>query len=163
MFNVESAFVYNRFSLQGEYNQLKTTIPSTIANVSPTYEGWYVSASLFLTDDMRNYKAETGSFGRQKVNDPFDMETGGWGAWEIAGRYDVINLADGAAQINASTAPNAVSCDECGDQATWLVGLNWWINDYTALKFNYNQSEISGGDNNGATISGFAMRAQIDW
>ncbi len=163
MFNLEGAIVYNRFSVQGEYAQLESNLPSTIANVSPTYDGWYVSGSIFLTDDMRNYKAETGGFGRQKVNNPFDPRNGGWGAWEIAGRYDVINLADGAAQVNRSTARNAVTCDECGDQDTWLIGLNWWINDYTALKLNYNQSEISGGDNNGATIKGFGMRAQIDW
>ncbi|MDJ0512074.1 MAG: porin [Methyloceanibacter sp.] len=163
MFNLEGMFLYNRFSLQGEYNQVETSVPSSIANVSPTYDGWYISASLFLTDDKRNYKADAGQFGRQKVNNPFDLKTGGWGAWEIAGRYDVINLADGAAQINASTAPNAVECSECGDQETWLIALNWWINDYTALKFNYNQSEIDGGDNDGATISGFGMRAQIDW
>ncbi|MGA9443958.1 MAG: porin [Methyloceanibacter sp.] len=163
MFNLEGAIVYNRFSVQGEYAQLDSQLPSTIANVSPTYDGWYISGSAFLTDDMRNYKADTGGFGRQKVNNPFDPKNGGWGAWEVAGRYDVINLADGAAHVNASTARNAVTCDDCGDQETWLIGLNWWINDYTALKLNYNQSEISGGANDGATISGFGMRAQIDW
>jgi len=163
MFVLEGAFVYNRFSVQGEYAQLETNLPSTVANVSPTYDGWYVSGSLFLTDDMRNYKADVGGFGRQKVSNPFDIKNGGWGAWEIAGRYDVINLSDGAGQINSSMARNSVSCVDCGDQKTWLIGLNWWLNDYTALKFNYNQAEISGGANDGATIGGFGARAQIDW
>ena len=113
--------------------------------------------------DALQKEAETGGFGRQKESNPFDPKNGGWGAWEIAGRYDVINLADGSAQVNASTARNAVMCDECGAQKTWLIGLNWWINDYTALKLNYNQSEISGGANDGAVISGFGMRGQIDW
>jgi phosphate-selective porin OprO/OprP len=56
-----------------------------------------------------------------------------------------------------------VSCSECGEQRTWLVGLNWLLTDYTALKFNYTQSEIKGGVNDGADIQGFGMRAQVDW
>ncbi len=163
MFVLEGAFVYNRFSVQGEYAHLEANAPSAVANASPTYDGWYVSGSLFLTDDMRNYKAETGGFGRQKVNNPFSFRNGGWGAWEIAGRYDVIDLSDGAATINASTARGAVMCVDCGEQETWLIGLNWWINDYTALKLNVNQSEISGGANNGAHITGVGLRAQVDW
>lgn len=162
MFILEGAVVYNRFSVQGEYAQLETNIPGTIApGVSPTYDGWYVEGSVFLTDDMRNYKSSTGSFGRVKPKNP--VSEGGWGAWQLAGKYDVLDLSDAAGLINASTAPNAVMCTDCGEQETWLIGLNWWMTDYTALKFNVTQSEISGGANDGATISGFGARAQIDW
>ena len=164
MFVLEGALVYNSFSVQGEYSQLETDIPTTIApGVSPTYDGWYVEASWFLTGEMRNYKADSGSFGRVKVKNPVYGGSGGWGAWQLAGKYDVLDLSDGAAAINASGAPNAVMCDECGEQKTWLIGLNWWLTDYTALKFNVTQSEIEGGVNDGADITGFGMRAQIDW
>jgi len=37
------------------------------------------------------------------------------------------------------------------------------MTSHTALKFNVTQSEIKGGVNDGATINGFGMRAQIDW
>jgi phosphate-selective porin OprO/OprP len=163
MFVLEGALVWKSFSVQGEYAQLETDIPTTIASVSPTYDGWYVEASWFLTGEMRNYKADSGSFGRVKVKNPVYGGSGGWGAWQIAGKYDVIDLSDGAAAINASTAPNAVACTECGEQNTWLIGLNWWMTDHTALKFNVTQSEIEGGANDGADITGFGMRAQIDW
>ena len=63
----------------------------------------------------------------------------GWGAWQIAGRYDVIDLSDKSAAVDF-----AYGCSECGEQATWLIGLNWWLTDYTALKFQYSQSEIKG-------------------
>jgi len=163
LFVLEGAFVWNRFSAQGEYAQLEIDVPNTIANVSPTYKGWYVGASLFLTDDMRNYESDVGGFGRVKVKSPVWGGSGGWGAWELAGRYDTIDLSDGTAAFNASTLRNAVSCTDCGEQSTWLIGLNWWMNDYTAIKFNFNQSDISGGANDGATISGFGVRAQVDW
>jgi phosphate-selective porin OprO/OprP len=163
MFVLEGAVVYKRFSVQGEYAQLETDIPVAIApGVSPTYNGWYVEGSIFLTDDMRNYEADEGAFGRVKPKNP--LGEGGWGAWQIAGRYDVIDLSDGAQAINASTAPQAVNCTLCGEQKTWQIGLNWWMTPYAALKFNYGQSDISGpGENNGATIEGFGARAQIDW
>ena len=164
MFNLEGAFVWKRFSAQGEYAQLESNIPRNIApGVSPTYDGYYIEGSIFLTDDMRNYEADEGAFGRVKPKNPVWGGSGGWGAWQIAGKYDVIDLSDQAARIAASTAVNAVDCDECAEQETWLIGLNWWMTSHTALKFNVTQSEIKGGVNDGATINGFGMRAQIDW
>jgi phosphate-selective porin OprO/OprP len=85
--------------------------------------------------------------------------SGGWGAWQIAGRYDVIDLSDKAdALFNLG-----LNCGECAEQKTWLVAVNWLLTDYTALKFNVTQSEIEGGINDGAEITGFGMRAQVDW
>jgi phosphate-selective porin OprO/OprP len=92
--------------------------------------------------------------------------SGGWGAWQIAGRYDVLDLSDKAAAIPG--------CSECGEQETWLVGLNWLLTDYTAIKLNVTQSKITGGNggvpsgsgfnkNNGAEITGVGLRAQVDW
>lgn len=161
LWGLEGAVVLGRWSVQGEYSQLQADAASTIANVSPTYEGYYIEASVFLTDDMRNYDPNPGEFKRVKVSNP--VGSGGWGAWQLAGRYDVLNLADGAAAFNNSTLPNAEECADCGDQETWLIGLNWWMTNYTALKFNVTQSEIKGGANDGADITGFGMRAQIDW
>jgi phosphate-selective porin OprO/OprP len=160
MFVLEGAFVWNSFSMQGEYAQLKANPDPLIANVTPTYNGWYVDASWYITGETRNYEASTGEFGRTKVKHPVYKGSGGWGAWQIAGRYDTIDLGDKAAAI---TNFGVVNCAECGEQRTWLVGLNWLLTDYTALKFNYTQSDIKGGINNGADIKGFGMRAQVDW
>lgn len=155
MFNLEGAFVWKSFSMQGEYAQLESDLPVSLANVTPTYNGWYVDASLFLTGEMRNYEAETGEFGRTKVKHPVYGGSHGWGAWQIAGRYDVLDLSDKAAAIPG--------CVDCGEQKTWLIGVNWWLTDYTALKLNVTQSDIEGGANAGATIKGVGLRAQVDW
>jgi phosphate-selective porin OprO and OprP len=160
LFVLEGAVVWKSLSVQGEYAQLQTDIPISIANVSPTYEGWYVDASWYITGEMRNYEASTGEFGRTKVKNPVYGGSGGWGAWQIAGRYDVIDLSDKA---NAITAFGVVNCAECGEQKTWLVALNWLLTDYTALKLNVTQSEIEGGVNDGAEITGIGVRAQVDW
>jgi len=160
MFVLEGAFVFNSFSVQGEYAQLKTNADPAFSNVSPTYNGWYVDASWYLTGETRTYEADSGEFGRTKVKHPVYHGSGGWGAWQIAGRYDTIDLSDKA---DAITNFGVVNCSECGEQRTWLVGLNWLLTDYTALKFNYTQSQIKGGVNDGADIKGFGMRAQVDW
>ena len=176
MFVLEAAFVWGPFSMQGEYAQLEADIPGNIQSlgiadttdprVSPTYNGWYVDASWYLTGETRNYEAAEGIFGRTKVKKPVFGGSGGWGAWQIAGRYDVIDLSDEAVNIAA--------CSECGNQETWLIGLNWLLTDYTAIKFNVTQSKITGGNggspsgtgfnkNDGADITGVGMRAQVDW
>ena len=162
-FGLEGAVVLGRFSLQGEYAQLKSDLPTTIASASPEYNGWYLSGSVFLTDDMRNYDADSGEFKRVKVRNPVWGGSGGWGAWQLAGRYDVIDLGDAVTQINNAPAKNAVDCEVCGDQETWLIGLNWYLTDHVAMKLNVTQSEISGGANSGATINGFGLRGQVDW
>ena len=167
MFNLEGAVVWKSFSVQGEYSELEADPAIGImAPVDPTYTGWYVEASVFLTGEMRNYEADEGAFGRTKVKNPVFGGSGGWGAWQLAGRYDSLDLSSGAALIPV--------CEQCGTQEAWTIGLNWLLTDYTALKFNYVNAEIGGGnggnppgsgfnEDNGATIQGFAMRAQIDW
>ena len=31
----------------------------------------------------------------------------------------------------------------CGNQNTWLMGVNWWLNDHTRFMFNFNKSTIT--------------------
>ena len=159
LFVLEGAFVWKSFSVQGEYAQLRADVEPAIGDIRTNYDGWYVDASWFLTGEMRNYEADSGEFGRAKVKNPVFGGSGGWGAWQVAGRYDVINLSDEATAITLA----GVSCTECGEQKTWLVGVNWWLTDYTALKLNVTQSEVEGGVNDGAEITGLGLRAQVDW
>jgi phosphate-selective porin OprO/OprP len=179
MFILEAAFVWGPFSMQGEYAETEVTgfrfplAPDgvTVSNlrVDPTYNGWYVDASLYLTGETRNYLGSEGIFGRTKVKNPVWGGSGGWGAWQIAGRYDVLDLSDKAAAMNA-----VYGCSECGTQETWLFGLNWLLTDYTALKLQVSQSRITGGNggnppgsgfnkNDGADITGVGVRWQVDW
>jgi phosphate-selective porin OprO/OprP len=181
LLNVEAAFVWGPFSMQGEYAQLWVDTQPFLNTVDPTYNGWYVDASYWLTGETRKYEADTGEFGRPKVKHPvlWGQGGGGWGAWQIAGRYDVVDLSDKNATLlgfNSNTASAIVACTLCGDQQTWLFGVNWWLNDYTRFALNVTQSKIEGGNpvnalgsvaganrNNGADITGVGLRAQVDW
>jgi len=163
---LEGAFVWRRFSVQGEYAELTPDVPQyykSMSNrsLSPDYDGWYVFGSVFLTDDMRNYEADKGEFGRVKPKNPFDLKSGGWGAWEIAGRWDSVNVGSDAGPLLAAGA----DCEECGDQEGWTIALNWYPTAYTRLMFNVIGTDVGGIENvnDGADISGFGMRGQIDW
>jgi phosphate-selective porin OprO/OprP len=145
--------------------------------VDPTYNGWYVDASLFLTGETRRYASDEGIFDRVKVKNPVigGGKGGGWGAWQIAGRYDVIDLRDkNNVLVGFNSDGDIVPCSFCGEQSTWLIGVNWYWNDYTRFMLNVTQSEIKGGNggnpptagfnrNNGAETTGVGLRAQIDW
>ena len=72
---------------------------------------------MFLTGETRSYKE--GEFGRIKVKNPVlgGGKGGGWGAWQIAGRYDVIDLTDkapdhtGKCAYSAGSFPSSLSAN----------------------------------------------------
>lgn len=145
---LELASVWGPLSMQGEYGQIDVDTPFFVEG-NPTFDGWYVDTSWFLTGETRPY--DKGVFGRVKVKNP--VFKGGTGAWQLAGRYDVIDLSNNGGFV----------CPACGTQKTWLFGVNWYLNDYTRLMLNLNKSDIDGGINDGADIKGLGMRAQVDW
>jgi phosphate-selective porin OprO/OprP len=195
--NLEAVAIWGPFSVQGEYarldvnsvnppfpcNQNGGSSPSVnCQTANPNYNGWYVDASWYLTGETRTYEGDTGEIGRPKVKHPvlWGEGQGGYGAWQIAGRYDVLNLADDNAKIvgfkgTTGTDSVAVACTFCGNQQTWLIGVNWWLNDYTALKLNVTQTHVEGSNplnafgsvganqNKTADITGVGLRAQVDW
>ena len=229
---LEAAGLWGPFSLQGEYSKLDVDLPGNgqfirsnsttgqpsavnpfVGVPSPDYTGWYIEGSWFF-GGHKTYDKEEARWGRPKVDNPMRWnEHGGWGALQLVGKYDVIDMSDtgnqtvnfqdssaprfvggcatfqlfpgqnaedsdGTPPVADNTSPGRVA--QCGEMRTWIVGVNWYLNDYVRLMFNYAQSDLSdfpitpgqpgtstladakeGFD--GATIRGFGMRAQIDW
>jgi phosphate-selective porin OprO and OprP len=186
---VEGAVIWGPWHVVGEYTQLEADVASFICGADiddcvegdrvfpgsdPTYVGWYVEAGWFITGETRSYKE--GEFGAIKVKNPVlgGGKGGGWGAWQIAGRYDVIELSDKATTFTGVDPDGFGQCTQCGNQETWMVVVNWWLNDYTGLQFQYGESDIEGGSlffpngvsanrDNGANIKGFGTRARFYW
>jgi phosphate-selective porin OprO/OprP len=180
---LEGLIIWQSFHVQAEYTQLEAEISPLFVGSDPTYTGWYVDAGWFITGETQSYSK--GVFGRPKVKNPVVWSKGGgWGAWQLAGRYDVLDLTDKATSIQGPAvvippiAPSvnvANACTLCGEQTTWIVGVNWWLKDYSRIQFQYGESEIEGGNfalagnaagfnrNDGANIKGFGTRFQVDW
>ena len=176
---LEAAALWGPFSIQGEYGHLDVDLPggalipsnppgpgqlNTAANPfigipDPSFDGWYVTGSWFF-GGHKTYE-DNGTFGRPKVDNPMFHGSGGWGALQLVGSYDVLNMSDTAFNNaggcrntrlypglgSTGTAPNqtlaANSIPLCGEMQTWIVGMNWWMTDYMRLMFQYSESDLS--------------------
>jgi phosphate-selective porin OprO/OprP len=118
-FGAETALVYGPFSTQAEYIQTDVMGKGYHNN---SLNGFYGYATYFLTGESRAYNSKTGAWGRLKPSHMFDMK-GGWGAWELAGGYDYINLNSG--QING------------GRMAVAKFGINWYPNSHVRIMTDY--------------------------
>ena len=214
---LEAATLWGPFALQGEYAQIDVNLPGgaliranppatgllatapnpfvtpqAVRNVpDPTFTGWYVEGSWFF-GGHKTYEEE-GRWGRPKIDNPMFHGSGGWGGWQVVGKFDVLDQSDssfnnaggcrntrlfpGLSASGGSIAANNIPL--CGEMQTWNVGVNWWMTEYMRLMFQYSQSDLSDypffipqdpdlppGKNNGfdgATIKGFGMRMHVDW
>jgi phosphate-selective porin OprO/OprP len=174
---LEAAALWGPFSVQGEYGQLDADLPggpfvrnnppgagqlTTIANPfigdpDPTFIGWYVEGSWFF-GGHKTYE-NGGKWGRPKIYKPMFHESGGWGALQLVGKYDVLDQSDSAFNNaggcrNTRLYPGNVSNSNddqldansiplCGEMQTWLVGVNWWMTEYVRLMFQYSESDLS--------------------
>ncbi len=138
----ESALVYNSLSLQSEYihSFVNPEQGSTL-----DFDGFYIYGSYFLTGEHRPYDILKESFGRVKPYKDFHPAGKGWGAWEIALRYSYLDLDD--AEI------------EGGVLNEYTAGLNWYLNPFSRIMFDYIHSHINSiGDTNI-----FQSRFQLDF
>ena len=155
IYNGELAFVYGAFSAQAEYFGLALNRNGGFGNQN--FNGCYVNLSYFLTGENRVYNRHAGAFnGRIKpfgnffrVRDENGCVQTGIGAWEVAYRYSYGDLIDGP--INGGRT---------GDHT---VGLNWYLNPYMRMMFNYIHSTTDDANALDGDIDIFQMRAQIDF
>jgi len=148
LYGLEAALVYNSFSVQGEYKMADVNLPNGFSD--PSFDGYYVGASYYLTGENRKYKK--GAFGRTKVKNNF-LQGDGLGAWQIALRYSQLDLNDAGIQG--------------GEEENITVGLNWHLNNNTRVLLNYVHAEIENSlavnSITDADLDILQMRFQIDF
>ena len=119
-----------------------TTPNGAALNGNPSFWGGYVEAGFYLTGETRSYKG--GNFGRVKVLHPFN--DGGWGAFQINGRVDYVNLTDDVDGSSASlAAPFYVNG---GKQIAYQLSGIWNPTDYVRLMAQYSHINVTGGPRN---------------
>jgi phosphate-selective porin OprO/OprP len=143
----EAAVVYGPFSLQGEY--MRAHVNRQMAgNGDLEFDGGYLFGSWFITGESRAYEFEDGAFGNIKPKSV--VGKGGYGAWEVAARYSVLDLNDG--DIAG------------GEQQDFTFGLNWYPNSNLRLLINYVRVlDVDGGEFDGAAPDVAQVRAQVHW
>ncbi len=116
----------------------------------PSFFGMYAEAGYFLTGETRGYK--DGLWARTKVLKPIDKK--GLGAFQIAARYDFLDLDSNALKNgvtnNFSTGSNSLAALNArlgrgGTQSSYLLALNWYPIDYVRFMLNYGRVNVEGG------------------
>jgi phosphate-selective porin OprO/OprP len=143
--NAEALFTWNRLSLQGEYfyNWIDSSTTS-----DPQFDGFYLFASYFLTDDYRPYRKSSGVLDRVKPKNNLTFSGGGLGAWELLARVSHLDLNGGTVHGGRLT--------------DYTAGLGWYLNPNTRMQFNYVYADLDRGTASGGAHI-FQMRAQVDF
>jgi len=145
----EGALTYGAFSAQGEY--MVSAFDASAAG-DPSFQGYYVYASAFVTGESRTYKASEGIFDRIKPKKNFRQDGNGIGAVELGARYQFVDLNDQAVFG--------------GEMSEVTVGANWYLNPNTRMMMNYvmsNFDKVGGTEMDKGTLSTFEVRFQIDF
>lgn len=148
----EAALVLGPFSVQGEFMRADASFMPEHRDVTffgldkmfrledRHFDGYYVQAGWFLTGEHRPYDRAAGVFDRVVPRHPFQPGEGGWGAWELAARYETLNLDD------FDFRGGVIG----GNGDTLTIGLNWYMTANTRLMLNYVKADIDqfsyGGD-----------------
>jgi phosphate-selective porin OprO/OprP len=141
----EAAWVHGPLCVQGEL--LHSWVRDTIGQ-DVNFGGFYGSASWFLTGESRPYDRKKGTFGRVLPKRNFNPARGGWGAWEIAGRYSFVDLNSGGIQG--------------GRLGMLMAGVNWYLHSHVKWRFDYGFGRVSGRDSDG-DLNAFQTRMEIDF
>jgi phosphate-selective porin OprO and OprP len=149
------------------------TIPAgaVALNGNPSFWGGYAELGFYLTGETRGYKG--GRWDRTKVLHPFN--DGGWGALQLNGRVDYVNLSDRVDDSSASVAsPFYVNG---GKQLGLQASLIWNPVDWVRFMAQYGHVAVTGGPRAVAitpsslkpvnrrrySVDTFGARAQVDF
>lgn len=149
VFAGELFFQWDRFSFmtEGALTQLDLAEGGTTE-----YWGWYAQVSCFLTPNHIPFNRSLGVFGRVRPKGMiFNREKPGWGAWEVAARFSILDLDN----------------DPYPGGMAWNVtlGLNWYARDNMRFLVNYvytNVTDAYGVPNADGTMNTLLARFAYD-
>lgn len=133
----QAYYYYGPFGLLGEYiisdqNVRRTGVaPFSSAHLQNT--AWDVAASWVLTGEDAAYS------GGVIPRHPFNPKEGSWGALQLVGRYEVLDIDPAAFPLFADQTTSARSA------AAWSLGLNWYLNRNLMVKTSFSHTAFTGG------------------
>lgn len=114
VYGLELAGVFGPFSAQAEYLKADVSVDGA---ADADFDGYYAQAGWVLSGETRSYKGKSGKFGGVKPDNPFNIDNGEWGAFELVARYENLDLNDTGAGITG------------GEVDMITGGVNWYLNN----------------------------------
>jgi phosphate-selective porin OprO and OprP len=133
-YSPQLSFYSGPFGLLAEYAHSDSRVKKADgSHVDLEAEAWQTTASFVLTGDKA-------SFGGVRARKPFDPAKGQWGAFEVAGRVNGIEL--GREAVDGGIVDGAKSVRKA---FAWALGLNWWLNRNLRALFDYERTTFTAG------------------
>jgi phosphate-selective porin OprO/OprP len=141
----------------------RTALVGAPSPFDPSLSGWYLQGAWTITGERHVWTPNTGGFrGIVQPLHPFDPANGGWGGWELAARYTVLDLNDDAGAPGHATPIGGV---RGGEQDITTVGVNFYPNSLLRFLLDYQSADIkrlsSAGANAGEHENAVSARAQF--
>ena len=138
-FSPEGYYYRGGFGLLAEYIVSKQAVRVGAVREDISNKAWQTTASYVLTGE------DTGYRGVLKPSRPFAPgKNGGWGAFELVGRYSVLEVDEAAFPLFANPSASANQAN------SWTLGVNWYLNSNLKLVVNYLHTSFEGGAAAGA-------------
>lgn len=128
----QAYYYWKRLGLMAEYAQSEHEVQLGADETKLRHNGWQVTASFLLTDDVASYRGVN-------PKKPFSLKNKQWGAWEIVGRIHQLDVDDDAFPTFANPLTSATKASAFG------LGLNWYLNRNVRWFLDYDQTSFDGG------------------
>lgn len=113
-YSPQASYVHRSFSAFAEYVHSEMPIASAAVRADVAHRAWQIAGSYLLTGEA----ATDGSTAvRPQAN--FNVESGHWGAVQLAARYHHLEVDEAARRFAA--AGSALEAD------AWTLGVNWYL------------------------------------
>lgn len=129
----QAYWYYNNVGLLAEYTRSSQDVSRDTTSASLDHDAWQVVGAWTLTGEDVNFR------GGVKPLNRFDPGNGAWGALQLVVRYGQIDIDDDAFPLYADIARSVTKAKAVG------VGLNWYLNEYVQLWFDYDYTSFDGG------------------
>lgn len=134
-------YYWGPFGLLGEYVVATEDVSKGAASARLHNWAWQVSISSVLTGEKASYTGVA-------PDSPFNLQSGGWGAFELVGRLSQLHVDDGAFHnFGTAASPNTLAdrTKSAGEAISYGVGLNWYLNKTIKLMTDYEEAHFEGG------------------
>ena len=160
----------HQFMLESEYFEYRIDRRLTTAATpaGPRFHGWYVQGAWVLTGENRPYNPAEARFDAPKITYNFNPAAGTWGAFELAARYDDLDLNFHDCGAGHAVPAFPAACFDAvrgGEQKISTLGLNWYLNPDIRIMVDYLHVDVSrfnaAGLQVGQTYNAVGARAQF--
>lgn len=160
VYGPELAASYGPFKIQSEYYFYNVNRTGTLPD--PDFNSWYAQASWVITGEAYKYDMKDAAYKGVKPANPFSLNGGGMGAWEVAARFSQTDLNYNEGSAGAATPAGGI---RGGKQRIITAGVNWYPINNVRFMLEYLDVDVdrmngAGGDI-GHAYNALAARAQF--